>query len=440
LKIELVNRPALSNLVVASARTCYNSKIYDVDEVSSWSKKDELLEDLFNSGHHTTFMHSDLILKISGMSRLLIWRLLHAHTHYNSDQVSQRYVEINSDSIINSSSKTSNDSEIEELAFISYNRLIDILGSAYKEDARYILPQSIKANLYHTINIITALRYINACSILDIAKEEALEFAKQLEDIILDLDPSFKPIIEKAKNYKTILPNNDFSRHPNFIKDSDRVLVYSISNNDYMRNSEENHYYPLNMNSLLHSSLGLDTFLVKMKISLAGDSQNQRHRLSYGMRPLLLDSFKNDKRDVVDKYYIPHSIKNSKEAYAIYIDTITLIDDYCKDNIDSDYISYLIPNAYLISIIERNDFENFIHKSHMRLCLNAQDEILKLHYEIVRQLDSHGVDTRLFKPICVGRKNHNIRSFCTEGDRYCGVRMWKDDIYNKTVSSILNNL
>ena len=46
----------------------------------------------------------------------------------------------------------------------------------------------MNAHLYHTINVITALRYIAAAPFIPEAKEEAVEFAKKIEEEMLKID------------------------------------------------------------------------------------------------------------------------------------------------------------------------------------------------------------------------------------------------------------
>jgi thymidylate synthase ThyX len=84
-----------TDIAVGSARSCYFGKhIVYPEDVSNWDKKNELLNSIFKAGHHTTLMHYHFTFLIEGMSRLLIWRLLHSHPFYNSEQVSQRYAKM----------------------------------------------------------------------------------------------------------------------------------------------------------------------------------------------------------------------------------------------------------------------------------------------------------------------------------------------------------
>ena len=67
----------------------------------------------------------------------------------------------------------------------------------------------------------------------------------------------------------------------------------------------------------------------------------------------------------------------------------------------------------------------------MRLCYNAQEEIFDITYQQVLKLKEKGVKAAdKFLPPCTLRKMQNIRPVCPEGDRFCGVKVWKLD-FNK---------
>jgi thymidylate synthase ThyX len=103
LKIEFTNSEVVRSAVdvaVSSARTCYSSKGLVSPEASrDWARTEDLLLDIFKSGHHTTLQHTHITMTIDGVSRYLIWRLLHSHSFYNSEQVSQRYAKMNLENV-----------------------------------------------------------------------------------------------------------------------------------------------------------------------------------------------------------------------------------------------------------------------------------------------------------------------------------------------------
>src|SRR5262245_1203137 len=95
-KATLVNRFDLPfDNAIATARTCYSSKgIIGSDQVTNWPRRDELAASLYQAGHHTVFQHAHFQFALENVSRQFVWSFLHSHPFYNSEQVSQRYVEV----------------------------------------------------------------------------------------------------------------------------------------------------------------------------------------------------------------------------------------------------------------------------------------------------------------------------------------------------------
>src|SRR5206468_8759942 len=81
---------------VATARTCYSAKgIITPDQVArNPESRDRLARSIFEAGHHTTLQHAHFQFALENVSRHFIWSFLHSHPFYNSEQVSQRYVEV----------------------------------------------------------------------------------------------------------------------------------------------------------------------------------------------------------------------------------------------------------------------------------------------------------------------------------------------------------
>ena len=91
---------------VATARTCYSSKgIITAEQVGGegldeekreerHQKRDDLARSIYKAGHHTTLQHAHFQFALENVSRQFIWSFLHSHPFYNSEQVSQRYVTV----------------------------------------------------------------------------------------------------------------------------------------------------------------------------------------------------------------------------------------------------------------------------------------------------------------------------------------------------------
>src|ERR1700719_1686567 len=96
-KVRLVHafeRP--SENVVATARTCYSSKgIVTEDQASARpERRNALAKSIYAAGHHTTFQQAHFQFALENVSRQFLWSFLHSPPFYNSEQVSQRYVEV----------------------------------------------------------------------------------------------------------------------------------------------------------------------------------------------------------------------------------------------------------------------------------------------------------------------------------------------------------
>src|SRR5205814_8261811 len=86
------------NNAVATARTCYSSQVIHAPDVAkddqTRSRRDVIAQSIYKAGHHTTIQHATFQFVLDKVSRQFIWSFLHSHPFYNSEQVSQRYVEV----------------------------------------------------------------------------------------------------------------------------------------------------------------------------------------------------------------------------------------------------------------------------------------------------------------------------------------------------------
>jgi len=209
LKVSLIaytNEPY--NVSIASARTCYSSKgIVYPDDVSKDEKsillRDKIADSTLKAGHLTTRQHPHFVFAIENISRMAVWSFLHSHPFYNSEQVSQRYVEVQPHQFYypNSLERNQNIKDIYKTTIQyqieSYQNLIKILMPYVQEEyykifpyrkknfqkwekiiykkameiARYVLPLATYTYLYHTISGITLYRYKKMAEISDVPKE-----------------------------------------------------------------------------------------------------------------------------------------------------------------------------------------------------------------------------------------------------------------------------
>ena len=429
-----------TDIAVGSARSCYFGKnIVPPESAANWDKKNELLNSIFKAGHHTTLMHYHFTFLIEGMSRLLIWRLLHSHPFYNSEQVSQRYAKMKIDNFTypKNADKTKWQNYYEKM-FKYYEILIEKLTPEIKkvlpkfkqkeaakkaqEFARYLLPLGMNAHLYHTVNAVTALRYITAVKSIPEAKDEAEEFAAKIETEMLKIDKNLAPLIEFAKNAPSVFPEIDIEKikqEKNIKKD---IEVFDIVDYDFELNS--NYAGVLRLSNIWLDESILGSFNSYIKLSLSADAQNQRHRRSPAVRAKLKDIYKRD-------FYIPSIIEQNAEIKKLYNDAVNYSYDFFeaqREILGFREAVYALLNAHNIEIIEHDDFNEFAHKAQMRLCYNAQEEIFDITYKQVKALKERGVKAAdKFLPPCAVRKIQNLKPVCPEGDRFCGIKVWKLD-------------
>jgi len=491
------------SLAVATARTCYSSRVISTDDVNkddkSREQRDRIAESIYKAGHHTTIQHPTFQFVLEKVSRQFIWSFLHAHPFYNSEQVSQRYVEVKPENF----TVPPLDEEARAVyldcvhdQMDAYHQLIDLIepvvvreyrrifpsrsteekrwASAIKkrcqEVARYVLPVATHAHLYHTVSGLTLHRYWRLCQQYDVPLEQRIVVQKMVEEVS-KIDADFmrlaqEPIpLDQTVEYQAFQQFHGSTRNgttKRFLDEFDRELNGATSKLiDYKVNAEEslaqgvrsvlgltqdqltveqaiamvldpakNHYLAealtLTTVSKLSRAMVHPHFTFKKKISHTADSQDQRHRMVPGSRPILACHFVSGRSD----YILPPLIAASSEAEACYraiMDrTWAAIDRLLNLGVSEESALYLLPNAFPIRFEESGDLLHFHHKWVQRLCYTAQEEIWAASRDEVLEISQRfpRIAQYLQAP-CWVRSQANAKPFCPEGDRFCGVPVWK---------------
>src|SRR5260221_9358842 len=211
------------NTVIAAARTCYSSRVISPADVDKDDKsrdlRDRIYEGIYDAGHHTTIQHPTFVFTLKKVSRQFIWSFLHAHPFYNSEQVSQRYVEVKRQNFVTpplEGPALELYTDTCDRMMKGYFKLIDLLGPDIEaeyfklypgrvkskekwengihkrvlEAARYVLPVATHAHLYHTVSGITLHRYKKLCDQLDTPVETRLVVDKMVAAVNA-FDPLF---------------------------------------------------------------------------------------------------------------------------------------------------------------------------------------------------------------------------------------------------------
>lgn len=491
---------------VATARTCYSSRVITSEDVHKDEKaielRDRIAESIYKAGHHTTIQHSTFQFILDKVSRQFIWSFLHSHPFYNSEQVSQRYVEVKPENFTVPPIQNEKALEIylatTRLQMDAYKRLIEILEPVIRaqyakifpnrdpelpkwksglkkraqEVARYVLPVATHAHLYHTVSGLTLHRYHRLCDQFDTPGEQKIVVRKMVEAVTA-VDPLFFKNIEdvmpldQTPEYQYFAARNllddgvQSDERRTFIQEFDgslgnltsRLVDYKVNGRESMAQAvrtvlgvpkdrlSDVEAIDLVMNpaknKLLGESLNLTTlgklsramvhphFTFQKKISHTADSQDQRHRMTPASRPVLHRQFTSN-----PDYIIPALIVESREASDFYYLTMAeiweKIGELLNLGVSQEHAMYLLPNAFPIRFYESGDLLNQHHKWTKRLCYTAQEEIWNMCRDEVLQVNKIFPEmSQYLLPPCGVRKQAGARPYCPEGERFCGIPVWK---------------
>lgn len=488
--------------VVATARTCYSSKgIVEDAAVGTPDRFTPLVQSIYEAGHHTTFQHAHFQFTLENVSRQFIWSFLHAHPFYNSEQVSQRYVAVQPDTVTVPDLPADQLAEYRaclEMQFAAYRRLCGLLAGPVEteffrrfnrsermavrhqraiekkaqEAARYVLPLATHAYLYHTVSGITLLRYWRLAGQLDMPSEQRLVLGRMVEELLAH-DPEYRITLEEPLDPETLPEARFLAAHPQvmegavapaFVREFDESMAGATSRlvghtaegerlvADAVREVlgqprvalSDNEAIALAAdpaaNTLLGQSLNLTTmhklgralfhahYTFRKRLSHAADSQDQRHRMTPGSRPILAAHLTGE-----PDFAMPRVVAVDAPAAAAYRETMERtwahITRLRRLGASPEVLCYLLPNAVHVRFTESADFLNLRHKHQMRLCYNAQEEIWQASVEEAAQVRAlHPTLGRFLLPPCGVRSLARQKPICPEGPRYCGVRVWKLDL------------
>jgi thymidylate synthase ThyX len=344
----------------------------------------------------------------------------------------------------------------------------DVLKLAM-EAARYVLPLATTAYLYHTVSVLTLFRYRRLAEQRD-ANAETRAVLDAMVDELLRAEPDFAKLMQEPIPLSETPEAAFFDSHQaapgeaaSFREEFDRSLdghgslLVSASEPaeslvaDAVRevlglpasalNDDEALRLALHPgeNRLWGETLNLSTmdrlarplhhvhYSFRRRLSHSADSQDQRHRMTPASRPSLL-SQENGELD----YIVPTLVAEVPEAEKLYRDTMEQLWDASRRfqavGGKPDEALYLLPNAKCLRYTESSDLLHYRHKAAMRLCYNAQEEIWRLTLEECRQIgERHPRLGAQLLPPCGARKLAETKPLCPEGDRYCGLPVWRLD-------------
>ena len=520
-------------LAVAAAWSCYGAKPARVENVVRLVYEDDgtigdpvksadrakrreralrLYADLFAAGHHTTFQHANFVFVLDNVSRLAVWSFFHAHPHYNSEQVSQRYREVSGTSAA-TPLLAPPALEIYEAAIArsieGYRRLTAILSEDFGRDyasvfparakakspeaakrfddavqkraqevARYVLPLATPTHLYHTVNALTLLRYYVLANQPD-APAEVRYIVNRMVDEVLQVDPYFLGAPEYPLDLRVVGASESLearalatwravqewtpesaedacdafdrelgdrnSRLVHVNPDAEHAMADAVrtvlgATADAMTDTDAiaqvldggknpylGHPLYLAMNSKLMQTMNHVPFTFQKRISGAEDAQNQRHRGTLSSSPILVAHLRRDP-DVIT----PWAIERNPAAHAEYDATVKVLWDAKNALLDSGVepaqVLYLLPNSHRLRFYETGTLLNYFWKWVKRLCYDAQREIFETAEQEVAQVRAAlpTIASYVDGPPCVIRSRAGTSPICPEGERFCGIPVWRN--------------
>lgn len=486
---------------IATARTCYSAKGIVDDADVDLDRHGALARSIYEAGHHTTFQHAQFQFRLSNVSRQFIWSFLHSHPFYNSEQVSQRYVAVAPGSYaippLAGESLAVYTAAVDDL-FARYRALTDLLlapveAEFYRlfparrkhhdryaralrrramEAARYVLPVSMFAYLYHTVSAVTLMRYWRMCLQHDAPLEQRLVVGAMV-DALLAHDEGYRTVLEEplaeasqpaSALFAALRGEKGDALTGDFLREFDASLEGRTSRLvDWGIHAEASLAAAVRevlglpraalddaaaielvmnpaRNTLLGESLVLTThdklsramyhvqYTFRRRISHSADSQDQRHRMTPASRPILAAQV----GDAPD-YITPAIIASDEAAHALYRESMDVAWSAFARlralGASDEFAMYVLPNALAVRCTESADLLNLHHKHAMRLCYNAQEEIWNASRDEALQV--HAVHPRIGRfllPPCSLRDLAGTRPVCPEGERYCGVKVWRLDV------------
>jgi thymidylate synthase ThyX len=344
-------------------------------------------------------------------------------------------------------------------------RLQKIERSAEKcaiEIARYVLPVAAFTTMVHTLSGIVLHRLWRMSAACD-TRTEAHDVIGKMVDCVKGIDPQFfdrfgtEPLEERsewkdstigstgeafAREFDAKL-NGKTSRLVDYSPNAVRVMAESYravagltesqcgdaEAIDRVLNPARNLYRLETLNVGVHApimrALQHANYTFAKKISHTADSQDQRHRMVPGSRPLLTLA---DTRE--PDYITPMLLANNPRAKEVYDRAMheawSAKNELLDRGVPAEFALYLLPNAKSIRLYESGSLLHLIHKWTMRTCFNAQEEIYQSSMDELAQLrEVHPELSRYIGPPCHIRAGITT-PICTEGSHFCGIKVWLD--------------
>jgi thymidylate synthase ThyX len=328
------------------------------------------------------------------------------------------------------------------------------------EVARYVLPVAAHTTMVHTLSGIVLHRLWRMLAASD-TPTEAREVIGAMVAAVREIDPGFvdrfdnEPMEDPIEFAQPAADGDAFAREFDaklagrtsvLVDYSPRALrvmaesyraVLGLTEAacpdaeaiDLLLNPARNPYRRETLNIGVHApilrALQHANFTFAKKISHTADSQDQRHRMVPGSRPLLTLA---DTR--APDFLTPALIAGNARAREVYEEAMAVAwqakNELLDRGVAPEFALYLLPNAKSIRLFETGSLLHLLHKWTMRTCFNAQEEIYEASMDEVAQVrEVFPQLARYIGPPCVLRAGIST-PICTEGSHFCGVKVWLD--------------
>ncbi len=418
------------NLISHAAKTCYTSK------VPAMGKLIDVENNLFKTGHHTTFQHNFFTFNINNLSVSSATFGLHlTHPFYNTDQRSGRFSKMYTEPdfeeikeyILNYWNNENTNNNIDKIiSFIKkgadlYKDNIEeatrIAEIFIKEERPFANEDYIKMNapkiaqeqmrVFISTIAPTALDFTaNISAISAIYRSawnpELRHIANQMKEEVLNLFPDMSYVFEEK-----FTREDDWAPKMNFDKIGIKTTpTCEVLNIDFDENINLNipakdsvdlkYFTPEGMNN------NISTIKTKVELSIATMGQDQRHRTLKRSEPVITGNF-----------YLPPILKEM----GLEAEALSFMNEYVELSklIDKNLCLAIIPYGAMASYIKLGDLNGLIHEQEKRLCWSAQEEI----YNASKQLHDYLVENN-YKDLAYKLTPACYKKACIEGRRYCG--------------------
>ena len=419
-----------------------------------------LAHSIYEAGHHTPFQHPTFVFALEDVSRDVVESFFHNHIFYNSEQQSQRYVEMKRADVHAPASIRKDPAALElyqeavRQAWESYHALRERLvapnhrvmaaigkvkGQSDKESlkeaekkaqemARYVIPIAAATQLYHTVSGIVLLRYLRMCEASS-TPDEARVVVEAMAAEVRKIDSAFMDQATESPRLRADhaewalagdapMPSLDAKARSVLIHhtpDASRLVVDAVREVtgstlpakellQRVLDPGRNAVWNDTLNTWDHSpvlrSLRHVHYTFRKRLSLTAYAQDQRHRMTPGSRPQI-HRLLTPEPDV----YTPDIIAGDAESKRLFDSAIRVLWSAMTAlrarGIPDEDAAYLLPNATNLTFHQSGDLLSFVHKWRLRLCFNAQKEIFDASLDELRQVQAvHPELTSWIGPPC----------------------------------------